>query len=571
MSRSRALLWCLAVVVAIAPYVLNLGATSLVDANESFYAETPREMLEAGDFVSPSFNYLPRFNKPPLSYWIVELFYQAFGVSEGIARVPIALGALVLIATSGALGWMLFGREAGVLAGVMLATSPRVLMVARRIIIDVYVSMFLGLAVACFVASELHAARRRRYLLAMYVAVGLGFLTKGPIAIVLPAVSLTLYLMLHGQLRRWREFMPGTGLIVMAAIAIPWYAAVYWQHGWDHIVTFFFDDNIRRFTEGYGAPTPRRGLFFYVPVLLGAMFPWSTVLPIALVWCVRRRIRFGRAPGDASPAARRSALTSFLAIWILVVVAFFSASASKQELYILPVLPAAAALMGGLLASTLQGGDAPYRPAGRAALFLSAILLGACGVAVQYGHIVAAEVVSLAGADAIAFLAMTGGAAAAVAVVRRRDQAAIAALVVSVAAAQWIFVLGTLPDFERYKPIPPLARTIQAQASPAARIGYYRLASPSMVFYLRRPIFEYFDEQQLVDLFSSSQDVYCVMTAGEYAAISSKLSPSYVLARRPMLDVRLRTLMSETPVTDVLLVSNRQGSEVPTVPDNTVG
>ena len=82
------------------PYFIDLGGSSIWDANEAFYVETPREMLERGDFISPTFNYQPRLNKPVLSYWIVAGFYKVFGVSVGVQRLPIALGALTMILTA---------------------------------------------------------------------------------------------------------------------------------------------------------------------------------------------------------------------------------------------------------------------------------------------------------------------------------------------------------------------------------------------------------------------------------------------------------------------------------------
>ena len=77
--------------------VFVVDGSSIWDANEAFYVETPREMLEANDFVNPTFNYLPRFNKPVLSYWIVAAFYQLFGVSVAVQRYAIALGALAAL------------------------------------------------------------------------------------------------------------------------------------------------------------------------------------------------------------------------------------------------------------------------------------------------------------------------------------------------------------------------------------------------------------------------------------------------------------------------------------------
>ena len=104
-------------VAAVLPYFLNLGATSIIDANEAFYAETPREMIESGNYVSPTFNFEPRLNKPPLSYWVVAAFYSVGGVSLGASRLPIALGAVVIFATAFLLGRQAFSTRAGLLAG----------------------------------------------------------------------------------------------------------------------------------------------------------------------------------------------------------------------------------------------------------------------------------------------------------------------------------------------------------------------------------------------------------------------------------------------------------------------
>src|SRR3989337_1613561 len=102
MTRRFALALLLA--AAICPYFVGLGASSIWDANEAFYVETPREMMERGDYVFPTFNYEPRLNKPVLSYWVVGAFYKAFGVSVAVQRLAIALGAMVIIGTAFFLG-----------------------------------------------------------------------------------------------------------------------------------------------------------------------------------------------------------------------------------------------------------------------------------------------------------------------------------------------------------------------------------------------------------------------------------------------------------------------------------
>src|SRR5215831_3120255 len=85
----------LVLIISVIPYFINLGASSLWDTSEAFYAETPREMIESGNFTDPTFNYEPCLNKPPLSYWIVALSYRLFGVSEKSERIPIAIGAMI--------------------------------------------------------------------------------------------------------------------------------------------------------------------------------------------------------------------------------------------------------------------------------------------------------------------------------------------------------------------------------------------------------------------------------------------------------------------------------------------
>src|SRR5215213_2183729 len=113
--------WTLAALLAAAvlPYFIGLGDSAIWDANEAFYVETPREMIERGDYIFPTFNYEPRLNKPVLSYWIVGAFYKVFGISVGVQRLPIALGALVMIVTAGGLGWLAASGMSG-------RASPRV-------------------------------------------------------------------------------------------------------------------------------------------------------------------------------------------------------------------------------------------------------------------------------------------------------------------------------------------------------------------------------------------------------------------------------------------------------------
>ena len=111
----------------------------------------------------------------------------------------------------------------------------------------------------------------------MYVAVGLGALTKGPVAVVLPGLAFAAYLIVHREPGRVREMMIPLGLIVVLAIVVPWYAVLYQRYGWTYITGFFIGENLERFTSGLGVE-PDRGPLFYLPVLVSDSFPWSLFL-----------------------------------------------------------------------------------------------------------------------------------------------------------------------------------------------------------------------------------------------------------------------------------------------------
>ena len=533
--------------LAVAPYFIGLGSSSLWDSNEAFYAETPREMIESADYVNPTFNYQPRFNKPPLSYWVVILSYKAFGVSEMAERIPIAFGAIVLVATAFALARIIFSYEAALLGATALAIAPRFLMFSRRIMIDVYLAMFMALALLLFVLAEKYPERRRLFLVLMYAAIGLGVLTKGPVAILLPATAFIIYLAAFRQLKRVNRLMIVWGAAIVAVVVLPWYVAIYSEHGWLYIKSFLMLDNISRYTEGNWGPS--RGPLFYLQVALGDMFPWSLFLPAAL-W-----IRIRRTADDAG-----GRLATLLVIWIAVIIVFFSLSRSKEDLYILPIFPAAAALVGGLLSGFIKEKLSTrwQRIASWTAALLAAVIL-ATGAAALYlfGK---TPYYDLAGAKAIGVTALAGGFIALATLHMRKRLPAIAVTALTVVTMNWIFTLRTLPDFERFKPVRPFCELIAGRAAADATIGYYRFASPSMVFYLRRHIFEYYYPEELQTAFSSGRDVYCLMTLQDYEAIKDSLpAQTYILASRPVFQVKLRVVLEKTEPPKVVLISNRDG------------
>jgi 4-amino-4-deoxy-L-arabinose transferase-like glycosyltransferase len=551
--------------LSVTPYFIKLGESSLWDANEAFYAETPREMIEAGDFINPSFNFKPRFNKPPLCYWVVAGFYKVFGVSESAERLALAFGAIVMMITAFYLGRAAYSTEAGLLAAIALASTPRFLMFSRRIIIDVYIAMFMGLTLLFFLLAEKAANRRKLFLVLMYISTGLGIMTKGPVAAALPAIAFLVYLTATRQLKRITQMMLPAGAALIAAIVLPWYWAIYSQHGWLYIKTFLIQDNLSRYTQPVWGP--RRGIFFYLPVLAGDLFPWSLFLFFAIfaasIPAIRNLVRRLRNKNQ-QPVTRdyESTLplnrqTLILLIWIVVIVFFYSLSSNKEDLYISPVYTAAAAVIGVLLARFLFTKGAPQT--GLSWLtFAIGVLIALIGAAVFYtfGH--AAPVYRLGGATAIGLLATLSGLAILAASLLKKFFAAIAAMAIGFVALNFVFVFQTLPDFERYKPVRALCEIITAKADQDSMVGYYRIASPSMVFYLRRQIFEYYQPEELREALGSDKTVYCILSGEEYEALKSSLPvETRILASRPVFQVKLRSIFDRRELPQVVLISNK--------------
>jgi 4-amino-4-deoxy-L-arabinose transferase-like glycosyltransferase len=533
-------------VAGVAVYFVALGNSAIWDANEAFYVETPREMLQAHDLVNPSFNYEPRFNKPVLSYWIVAALYHAFGVSVAVQRFGIALGAMVIICCAFWLATLngqrtsaIGHRFAGTIAAAGLAASPRFVMFARRIFIDVWVSAFMALTLTFFALSEARPERRRLYLTLMYVAVGFAVLTKGPVFAALPGLAFALYLIVTRQLRRVSEMMIPLGFVIVAVIVVPWYAALYQQHGWTYIKSFLVTENVERFTSGVGV-LQRRGPWFYLPVVISDSFPWSMLLPAAAVAAWRER----------------SSLQTLLWCWIVAIVGFFSLSASKQDLYIFPIVPAVAAL-GGI---AIERGIADDR--WRVWVTRTFAVGGAC-FAIAGGLVLllfetAGRVYAVNGAFTVGAVGVAGGLVACWLGVKRRLAPAALVLLTATMTVNWVFVVRVLPDFERYKPVPFFSRTLEARLQPGDAVAEYQVALPSLVFYLGRHVDQYFDPDPFVNALLGARRVYATLSADDYQELSLRIaSHTCIIDRRPTFDVKLKSVLAREPLPELLLITNQ--------------
>jgi hypothetical protein len=318
MKQATAVPWQRAVLIAAALLLVPaLGLSPLFDVDEGAFGEATREMLASGDWLSTTLNGAPRFDKPILIYWLQAASVGALGLNEFALRLPSALAALAWIGTIGRFASSRLDGETGALAAWIAASCIGVAVIAHAATADALLNALLA-------AAMLDAWRHledadRGALRRMYVWIGLGVLTKGPIAVLIPVAVTLLYALTSGRLRDWRKaaFDP-VGWLLLAAIVAPWYGYALHRHGRAFIDGFFLKHNLQRFSgtlEGHSG-----SLAYYVVAVPLLLLPWTGLLGPAL-----RALR-----GDWHVGLNR-----YLWLWFGFVFVFFSASGTKLPHYAL--------------------------------------------------------------------------------------------------------------------------------------------------------------------------------------------------------------------------------------------
>jgi 4-amino-4-deoxy-L-arabinose transferase-like glycosyltransferase len=352
----------LAVVLGI-PFFQYLGGLPLIDPDEGRYAEIPREMLERGDLITPTLNYVKYFEKPPLLYWINAASLKVFGLNEFGARFPSALCGLLTVLATYIIARQLYGRRAALISSLILGTSAGFVIQSRIILTDMLLTFCLTAALGSFIVAAQREGRRSRSLpwYLFYLFCALATLAKGLIGMVFPAGIIFFYLLLSRRWKLLREMRLIPGLLLFLAVSAPWFVAVSLRNP-EFAHFFFIREHFERFTSTvHGRYQP---FWFFVPVLLGTMLPWSFFIPGALVRAWRDR---HREDGQAG---------MYLMIWTALIFLFFSKSNSKLIPYILPIFPSLAMLIGRRI-DLLSDGRGREMKWAAIALGLALVVLGA--------------------------------------------------------------------------------------------------------------------------------------------------------------------------------------------------
>ncbi|HSD27679.1 MAG TPA: glycosyltransferase family 39 protein [Vicinamibacteria bacterium] len=338
--------------------LLGLGRVPLLGPDEPRYARVAVEMQRAHEWVTPTLQGQPWLEKPALYYWLAGAAFTVLGENEAAARLPSVLAGLLLVGATALFGARAFGRAAGMHAGFILATALLPFAYGRAAAMDMLVAATLTAGVG-LVGLRFLGQAGPLAVPAAALFLGLATLAKGPIGLLLPGLVVLAYLVACREGRSVRELLSPRTIAAFLVVAAPWYVAIGVAEGrafWD---VFLLNHNLQRFTSTvHNHPGP---FFYYVPVLLAGLFPWSGLT----------------LPAISGLAPRTSRADLFVVLWLAVPFAFFSLAGSKLPGYILPCLAPLAVLMGRAAARLVRGEPAPAWSGARAVAVVGLVLAAA--------------------------------------------------------------------------------------------------------------------------------------------------------------------------------------------------
>lgn len=302
-----------------------LGASPLTDPNEPVYGQTAKEMLLAGDWLSPRIFGHFWYDKPPLFYWLEMLSYSLVGISDWSSRIPSAVIAMATAVYIYVQGKDIFNGPIAFISSLVLLTSVGFMYVGKAAVTDMTLLGTLTVSLVSFY--------QKKYYLA-YAFCGLALLAKGPIGYAFPAIIMLLYI---GITRQWsliKTMKIPQGILIAFIVGLPWYIFMYDTHGDIFLQTFLGYHNLVRFV----APEHpgQNSIFFFIPVFAGAMVPWIPALFPAVYRLFKKRDPFNDA-------------VLFCLIWAAFIFVFFSLSHTQLVTYIAPAFPPTAYIIGWYL------------------------------------------------------------------------------------------------------------------------------------------------------------------------------------------------------------------------------
>lgn len=515
-------------------FFFSLEKKSFWEPDEGRYAEISREMVESGDWLTPRLNYIKHFDKPLITYWLIGGSFKLFGQNEFAGHLPLAILGLLGILVTYSLGKTLFSQRVGLLSALILSSSLGYPALTRVLSTDIVLTFFVLCVYLFFV--------QKKYLL-FYLFLGLAFMTKGPVALLLTILPLSVFLLYTKQASTFKQMRLGWGVVIFTIVALPWYIyeiAINERLWYDWIVQHTV---YRIVSEG------KQAFYFFVPVLLGLFFPWIFFVPATF----KKYLKFQRVSLD-----KKHKDTLLLFFWFALPFVFFACIGKKLIPYILPLLTPLAILTARfwdeVISNSKKMAKKSFAISYYVLISVFAIMALAMTIFVLLGFDTKLEVAS--GRLNILAIALTLGLATILGTRAFKAKNA-KMLLVTIALATGIFfvtVADFLPKIEVSigKSMKTLAMIIKKDLKEEDKIVNYRCFLKSLPFYLSRRTIVIERERNLsyektphwknyllkdkTDLYAllrlRKTKVYCITYKWEFEDISEDYSrPLYVLGR----------------------------------------
>jgi len=484
-------------------FLFGLGNMALTDPDETFYAETAKEMIDAGDWITPHIFGKPQFEKPVFYYWLVMLSYIVFGIGEFAARFPSAIFGIFGVVGVYLLGRTIFSPLAGFLSALILATCVQYLVLSRACVTDMVLTVFILYCVLFFVKGQI--SEKKRYYCIASIMAALAVLTKGPIGAFIPGVIFLSYITISGTWKNIKKIPIVWCLVIFSLVALPWYLTAMRLHGPQLMNEFFGFHNMTRFLK----PEHKIGSspFFYIPVVLGGFFPWTFFL-IFGAWDMFK---------DKKIVSRLKASRGLLLIWFLVVFVFFSISRTKLVTYIFPLFPVMALVTGRFWEKFITAsGNKVLAGKMKVSFILSGISVLAAGIAVclvvghKYDHILSGTLISSG-------IFLAGICISMILFFRGRKIASFVFIVLSVVLLSFPLILRILPPVGELESSRALSYKLNELAAPSDPIAGECDHRRGIAFYTgRTDIVDVHPYSGLLTFFSRKEKVWGIVQYKHY-------------------------------------------------------
>jgi 4-amino-4-deoxy-L-arabinose transferase-like glycosyltransferase len=315
-----------ALIFLVAAIIYLPGPGTPLRDSESKYAEIPREMIVLGDWLTPHLGYARYFVKPPLTFWTTALSYKVFGVTERAARLPTIFWGFLTALLTGILAKKLFDNREGYLATLLFIFTAEVYIYSLEAGIEFGLVAFITLALIFF--WDFYQKDTRGRLCLFYLALGLGFMAKGLLGVVIPGGVAVFFLLIRRNSRKLIRLFQPQGLAVFAVIVAPWIIVMLKRHA-DFFEVFILNAHIYRFAGIMDSNDALCPTWLFLVLVVAEFFPWFFHLPNLTIY-LKRALRSRAVPSER---------ILFLLLWAALPILLFSLSKSKGDYYGLECYP----------------------------------------------------------------------------------------------------------------------------------------------------------------------------------------------------------------------------------------